>query len=198
VWEILVQVIFLASLALDWWSSPFSQGIFLLEISLSILILMISIRLIPIEGRFESFPPLIGLHIFLVLPRFLQILSYLALLIHVFSLPDGFIQGIGLIILDLFLIKGWHPLRNLYILTFSSPMNLTYFNNPKKFFSYSIIVILPNLSSKNSCIFLSYKCSERYSFSKYFLNYFQVILLSLMISTCFSWSHHISTFPCKW
>jgi hypothetical protein len=80
-WEILLQVIFLASPTLDWWSSPFSQGIFLLEISLRILILMIYVRLIPIEGRFESFPPLIRLHIFLVLPIFLQIFSSLALLI---------------------------------------------------------------------------------------------------------------------
>jgi hypothetical protein len=100
-------VIFLACPTLDWWSSPFSQGIFLLEISLSILILIIYIRLIPIEEMFESFPSLIRLHILLVLPRFLQRFSSLALLIQVFVLPNGFIQGLGFIILDIFLIKGW-------------------------------------------------------------------------------------------
>jgi hypothetical protein len=115
VWAILVQVIFLASPTSDWWYSPFSQGIFLLGIPLSILILMISIRLIPIEGRFESFPPLIRLHILLVLPRFLQGFSSLSFLIHVFILPNGLSQGIGFIILDLFLIKGWQStLKSLY------------------------------------------------------------------------------------
>jgi hypothetical protein len=106
VWAILVQVIFFASPTLDWWSSPFSQGIFFLEIPLITLILMIYIRLILIEGRFESLHPLIELRILLVIPIFLEGLSSLALLIQVFSLLDSFSQGLGFIILDLFLIKG--------------------------------------------------------------------------------------------
>jgi hypothetical protein len=107
VWQIRVHVIFLASPTLDRWSSPFSQGVFLLEILLSILILMISLRLIPIEGSFESFPPLIKLCIILVLPIFLQGVSFLAFIVHVFILLDGLSQGLGFIILDVFLIEGW-------------------------------------------------------------------------------------------
>jgi hypothetical protein len=123
-WAILVQVIFFVSPALDWWSSPFSQEVFFLGFTLSILILMISIRLISIEWMFESFPLMIRLLLLIILPRFLHGFSSLALLIHVFILLDGLSQGLGIIIPIIFFIKGHQStLKSLYfhLLTINEP-----------------------------------------------------------------------------
>ena len=74
---------------------------------LSMSILLICIRTIFVERRFESLPSLIIFIPLLILPIFLQIFSTLALLIKILSLSNGLSQSFGLIILNLIFIERW-------------------------------------------------------------------------------------------
>jgi hypothetical protein len=90
--EILVHVVFFTSPTLDWWSSPFSLGVFFIGFILIQLILLIFIRLVSLERRLESLYSLTGILPLLIPPIFLQLFSTLALFIHVFSLSNGLCQ----------------------------------------------------------------------------------------------------------
>jgi len=103
--EILVHVVFFASPTLYWWSSPFSQVVFILGFLLSRLILLIFITIVSIERRFESFPSMIRILVLLILPRIFQIVFSLSLIVHVLIHSNGFCQISRLIILNLLFIK---------------------------------------------------------------------------------------------
>jgi hypothetical protein len=102
--EILVHVIFFTSTTFNWWYFPFSQGVLPLGFILSRIIFILCIRNVSVERRFESLASLIRFILLLILPRLLQRLFSISLIIQVLILSNGLCQSSGIIILDIIFI----------------------------------------------------------------------------------------------
>jgi predicted ferric reductase len=105
--EILVHVLLFTSPTFDWWYSPFSQEVLFLGFILSRLILLICARIVAIERSFGSLPTLIIFFLLLILLRFMERFSTLALLIHVLNFYNCLCQSFGFIILNFIFIEKW-------------------------------------------------------------------------------------------